>query len=384
MSSDKIERIKAAYERDMREQPKATKLGDIPISYEAITPEWMTANLCRDVPGAAVTEIILGEPDSGTSNRRRLFLRYNAAGEAAGLPASVFCKATHALANRILLSTAATLSETTFYNTIRPMLDIDAPEAYLADYDRESWASIIMLKDIGDEVTFCSHRTPMDMASVKSQLDILGTVHGQFHESPLFKDTLSGLVSFQGRFRSLDADHDFMTCCNAGVDAAVDVVPPALFARRAEIWPATLRAVDRMDVLPETFTHNDVHLKNWYMRDRPHMGLSDWQVSCRGHWSRDLAYTIVTALTPEDRRAMERDLIAYYLQRLHAAGGPQVSFDEAWFHYREQMSSVLAWWTMTLTPSNDMPDMQPLDITIEFIRRITIAMDDLGTLDVAA
>ncbi|MET0546308.1 MAG: phosphotransferase [Caulobacterales bacterium] len=383
MSDPKIERIRAAYERDMREQPKARKAGDIPISYEAITPEWMTALLCKDTPGAEVTEIRLGEPDSGTSNRRRIFLSYNAAGQAAGLPKSVFCKAAHALSNRLLLSSAATLSETIFFNKARAMLDIDAPEAYLADYDPESWASIVVMKDIGDEVEFCSHETPMDQASVRSQLDLLARLHGKFFESPLFDSELSDVPTFQFRFRNLVNKHGLQKCCEDGVDASEAITPARLFARRAEIWPATVRAVDRFDVLPVTYTHNDVHLKNWYIRDRPKMGLGDWQVVCRGHWSRDVAYTISTALTPENRRAWERDLVKFYLDRLHAEGGPKLPFDEAWLDYREQMLTALAWWTMTLTPSPEMPDMQPQDTTIEFIRRIIIAVDDLESLDVA-
>ncbi|MEJ2459065.1 MAG: hypothetical protein P8Y58_13380 [Novosphingobium sp.] len=43
--------------------------------------------------------------------------------------------------------------------------------------------------------------------------------------------------------------------------------------------------------------------------------------------------------------------------------------------------TVLAFWTNTLNPAPGMPDMQPRDSTLEFIRRITIAMDDLDTLD---
>lgn len=48
------------------------------------------------------------------------------------------------------------------------------------------------------------------------------------------------------------------------------------------------------------------------------------------------------------------------------------------------MLSALAWWTMMLTPAGDMPDMQPRDTAVEFIRRLAIAIDDLGSLDVAA
>jgi hypothetical protein len=380
-AADRFERIRQIYAREQVEKPVARQFGDIPVSYESITPEWMTAILCRDTPRAQVTEVRLGDPDSGTSNRRRIYVEYNDAGQAAGLPPSVFCKATQDLANRILLSTAGTKSEVRFFNEIRPTLDIDAPEAIFAAYDPESWASIIVLKDLAGQVEFCSHKTEMDEALARSQMDLLAKVHGEFHESPRFQNEFADMIVFRDRFHLLCNNNGFEKCCVDGFLASEEFVPQRLFAREAEIWPATVRAVDRHKGLPETLTHNDVHLKNWYIRGTQ-VGLGDWQVSCRGHWSRDLAYTIATALTPGQRRTMERDLVGYYLDRLQAAGGPKVSFDEAWDHYREQMLSALAWWTMTLTPAPNMPDMQPFDTTREFIHRLAVAIDDLDSLDV--
>ena len=87
--------------------------------------------------------------------------------------------------------------------------------------------------------------------------------------------------------------------------------------------------------------HDDVHLKNWYVAGNGEMGLSDWQDVSRGHWARDVAYAVSTALTVEDRRAWEQDLIKYYLEELRASGGPQVGFDEAWKVYRRQLITAL-------------------------------------------
>ncbi len=111
------------------------------------------------------------------------------------------------------------------------------------------------------------------------------------------------------------------------------------------------------------------------------MGLADWGVVHKGHWSRDLAYTIPTALTVEQRRAWERDLIVFYLDRLEAAGVERVSFSEAWMRYREALLSVLPSWTMTLAPTPDMPDMQPTETSLTFIERITQAIDDTDALE---
>jgi hypothetical protein len=87
-----------------------------------------------------------------------------------------------------------------------------------------------------------------------------------------------------------------------------------------------------------------------------------------------------------DRRSARvgKDLLRYYLDHLSAAGGPTVTFEDAWIHYRQQLMTALTWWTITLRPTKDLPDMQPRDTTLAFIGRISQAMEDVGTLDAFA
>jgi hypothetical protein len=58
-----------------------------------------------------------------------------------------------------------------------------------------------------------------------------------------------------------------------------------------------------------------------------------------------------------------------------------IEFDDAWQHYRQQLISALTWWTVTLTPPEGLPDMQPKRTSLEFIRRISTAIDDLDAMD---
>jgi len=167
-----------------------------------------------------------------------------------------------------------------------------------------------------------------------------------------------------------------------GFRAAEGVIPPRLFRRAEEIWPATLACVDEHGSLPWTLCHNDVHVKNWYALPGDKMGLSDWQCLSFGDWSRDLAYVVSSALTVEDRRRWERELIQYYLDRLAEGGVKGIGFDFAWTNYRRELLSALPWWTGTLTPSDQMPkDLHPEDISLEMIHRMTVAIDDLDALD---
>jgi hypothetical protein len=330
-----------------------------------------------------VTGHHLGELDSGTSNRRRIHLEYNSAGKLAGLPTALFCKASHGLANRITLGACgATSSEMLSYTQIVSALDIEAPVCYFARVDAETYNSMIMLGDLtGKAQAFCNHKTVMTRQCAESQLRLLGKLHGACYSNAQLNGRLALFPSWKEFFNNT-LIFGLREGSNAGFLAGKEVIPERLYQRYEDIWPATLAAVEAADRLPATLAHGDVHLKNWYVAANGEMGLSDWQCATRGHWGRDFAYAISTALTVEDRRSWEQELLAYYLDQLARAGGPKVDFGSAWDIYRQQLIPALTWWTITLNPAPDMPDMQPLDVTLEFVRRISTAMDDLDSLGV--
>lgn len=378
-----IDKIRAAYERDQqRKNVKVSAVDQLPVNFETLTADWLTAALCGAAPGAQVESFTLGPVDSGSSNRRRIAIDYNQAGRNAGLPAGIFCKATHDLANRLVLGVSGGAEgEVIFYRHLRPLLDIEAPRPYFASFEPETFNSLIMLGDLTDTVTeFCSHKTVITRARAESELRLLAAVHGTCYRDAKAATELKRLGTWPEFFTRTLA-FGMKEGSNEGFLAAKEVIPARVYARFDEVWPKTLASVERHNQFPMTLAHGDVHLKNWYVAGNGEMGLSDWQCNSRGHWSRDVAYAMTTALTVEDRRAWEKDLLAFYLRHLREQGGPQVSFEEAWLHYRQQMMTALTWWTITLRPTADLPDMQPRDITLEFIRRIATAMDDVGTMD---
>lgn len=381
--SELIARIQAAHARDIATNREAVTAADLPLSYEAITDRWLTAVLCAGAPGASVTGHTLGASDNGSSNRRKIYLTYNAAGEAAGLPRAVFCKSTHDLVNRIVLGVSGgAAGEALFYNEIRPSLDIEAPVAFFGRADLETFNSMIMLNDLSDTVTaFCDHRTDVTRGRAESQMRLLGTLHGTCYGNAALQGHLRKLPTWQ-QFFERTLGFGMREGSSAGFLASEHLMPARLYRRFPEVWPATVAAVDAADKLSATLAHGDVHLKNWYITGNGEMGLSDWQCCSYGHWGRDLAYTIGSALTVENRRAWERDLISLYLDTMASAGGPAISFEAGWDHYRRQIIPALTWWTVTLTPPEGLPDMQPADVTEAFIHRLATAMDDLDSLDV--
>lgn len=382
MSAD-AETIRRAYEADRRQVRPVTHAGQVPSTYEAITPEWLTAILCRDLPDARVTGFRLDERDDGSSNRRRIFVDYDEAGQAAGLPPRLFCKAAEGLENRIVLGVSDTaLAEADFYNRARGRLDIQATRAVFAGFDPETFAYIIVMPDMADDVTFCDERTRLDWAGAVSLVTTLAKLHGTFFESPELGSATLPFKHWPLWWRNMmTGAPTFPSFCDRGFRDAGSVIPARLYARADEIWPATEKSVARHLDLPRSLIHSDVHFKNWYRTNEDgELGLSDWQLATVGHWSRDYAFATTTALTVEQRRDWGEELLRVYLDRLAAAGGERPSYEDALTNVRQQLFSALAFWTITLRPTDDMPAMQPERTTYEFIKRMATAIDDLDSL----
>ena len=253
---DIVDYIRQCCEEEAKNHPVPRKYGDIPISYDAITTEWLTATLAPKSTSAAVKKFTLGPKDDGSSNRRRIEIEWEGV-DADKFPRSVFCKAAHSANNRIILSVGGTYSEVCFYNEIRPTIDIEAPVAYFADYNPKSWAAMIMLKDMGSGTHFCTHKTSLTKDQFAEQITILAKLHGQFYESK--KPFFQRLIQYKDRFQNL-VDVGIEEACRNGFREAKSGITPRLFAREAEIWPATLKSVQRNASLPQTTVHGDVHL----------------------------------------------------------------------------------------------------------------------------
>jgi len=377
-----IERVAGLFAEEVLDSP-VTDRDEVPRSYGAITDAWLTDVLCRDHPGAEVIAHRFDERDDGSSNRRRIMLDYNQVGTKAGLPQTVFCKAAETLNNRLVLGLSrAAQIEADYYNLVRGRLEIEAPEGLYARFDPHNFASLIMLRDLRGRAEFCDDRTAITRERAEQQIRTLANLHAPFYQSAeLGSPTLPFITWPRWWARMMAASPDFADCCDQAFVDCEDIMPARLFARRAEIWPATMLSVERHERLPHTLIHCDVHLKNWYIANDGAMGLSDWQITSIGHWSRDLIYTMTTALTVENRRAWERDLVELYLDLMAERGVPREPIDQVWISLRQQLMTALAFWTITLRPAEGMPDMQPLRTTREFLRRLLVAIDDHQALD---
>ena len=121
-----------------------------------------------------------------------------------------------------------------------------------------------------------------------------------------------------------------------GLERAAAVVPGEVRSLSGEelvddIWA---RYVGTLSEGPQTLLHGDPHIGNTYVLPDGEIGFLDWQVVRRGHWSHDVGYFLQSALTEDDRRRSEADLVEEYRRSLDVPDDSRPTAEEAWLRYR--------------------------------------------------
>ncbi|WP_174187219.1 phosphotransferase [Nocardia barduliensis] len=353
-----------------------------PTGRTEVTRDWLTAALCAGTAGAEVEDFETWDVSSGTAHRFGIRVSYNDVGRHANLPTDVFAKTTHGFRQRLILGFSKVLNgEPTFYTTFRPRLDIEAPNGYHGVWDDSSWRSITLMEDISASkgATFLSPIEPLSRPHVEDLLSNLAAMHGRFWDSEDLhthglRDSLD-VVSWPDRLVGLRSRSV------VGEKRAIQVIPKALHGRASEIFDATLRSLSNDRALTPTLLHGDPHAGQIYRTADGRIGLADWQVVHRGRWVFDVAYTLNTALSVENRRDWGEELIAFYLDRLTEAGGEKLDFDAAWLEYRRHAFYPYIAWVFTIGRAAYQPKYQPDTHSLAIIERAANAIVDLGAFE---
>jgi thiamine kinase-like enzyme len=360
----------------------ATDATDVPVAVGDITPDWLTKILCAKHPGAAITSLTEKDHSHGTTARGLLTMEYNEAGQAAGLPKSLFGKATPSLQERIITGlSGAARNECGFYNNVRPNLDLELPICYFANADPESHRSILLFTDhSSDGTVFTNPSVYIDREKAEGQVRLLAGLHAATRESPLLKE-IPGINTALGFQELLNMMINFEQDTYDGMEIAESVSPQSLMSSRETMYAKYMKSLELNVAMPSGLAHNDVHIGNWYVTPDGRMGLTDFQCGVLGHGSGDVAYALSSGLTVEDRRAWEQDLIKIYLEELHSKGVDRdVGFDDYWLWYRQQMFHGFAFWTYTIGAKDTNDEMQPQAYCLTNIERMAAALDDLESL----
>lgn len=332
------------------------------------TVEDIDAGILSKVLGTTVRSVRVLDRDAGTSSRARLVLTGK------DVPESVFVKVAAKTAATRLMGELGRLGQTEvrFYNQLAPQLT-GLPYAYGAAFDSWTGRYLLVLEDLpAESCEFPDTLHPISPDQAGLIIELLADLHAAFWNR-LPRDgrgPLGWLYTPSGDVTSLLTGSLMHASMKRLAERSPFPVDNGRFI--ADNYRAVAALIDTP---PHTVMHGDAHPGNMYFYGGK-AGLLDWQAVRRGHPSRELAYTLITSLTPEDRRATQRDLLDDYRRALAAAGGPDLDRDDLWLRYRQ---SALYGYVAPLITAG-MGGMQVEGIAMEGLRRGVAALDDLETV----
>ncbi|BAX93014.1 phosphotransferase [Mycobacterium shigaense] len=325
------------------------------------------AAVLSTVMGRTVRSVRVLSSDAGTSSRARLVLTGN------GVPESVFVKVGARTAATRLMGELGRLghTEVRFYSQLAPEVP-GVPEAYGTAFDPWTGRYLVVLEDLPESCVFPDTLHPLSTDQAGLIVELLATVHGTFWERVRQhgRGPLAWLYTPSGDVTSLLTGSLMKASIKRLAERTSIPVEHGRFI--ADNYRA---AAALIDTSPNTVMHGDAHPGNMYFRDGE-AGLLDWQAVRRGHPSRELAYTLITSLTPDDRRSAQRELLDVYRRALAANGGPDLPRDDLWLRYRQ--AALYAYVAPLITAG--MGGMQVEDIAMEGLRRGVAALEDLETV----
>ncbi|OBI18387.1 phosphotransferase [Mycobacterium sp. E2497] len=320
------------------------------------------------VMGTTVRSVRVLGSDAGTSARARLVLTGK------DVPSSVFVKLAATTAATRLMGELGRLghTEVRFYNQLAPQI-IGVPYAYGTAFDPWTGRYLLVLEDLpAESCEFPDTLHPLSLEQAGLIVELLADLHATFWDRlPRGgRGPLGWLYTPSGDVTSLLTG----SLMHASVRRLAERTEIPL--ENGRFIADNYRAVAALiDTPPHTVMHGDAHPGNMYFHGGK-AGLLDWQAVRRGHPARELAYTLITSLTPEDRRANQRELLDDYRRALAAAGGPELDRDDLWLRFRQ--AALYAYVAPLITAG--MGGMQVEDIAMEGLRRGVAALDDLETV----
>lgn len=352
----------------------------LPRNIDDITPATLNSILIDN--NARIGSITIkdikrfGDGNVSTSERAHIAVEY--AANPSGLPEHLVVKMTADSSAYCTQLHAIYVNEVDFYTRLRPQIDIETPKTAGGFFDPASNRYALLLEDIAVRgARFTSIKDDYNVENAKSILDTLAKLHSGFWNSPRFATDLKWVQSHtQGNV------HDLMHgLIRQGIRAEIEKEKfKREFLGRMRVTEEELHrgftALQRhQSTLPQTLLHGDPHIGNVYLLPDGTGGLYDWQISVRGCAIHDITYHIVTSLPIEIRRAQEKALIAYYLDRLGTYSDADVpTLDEFWLEYRRAClwGVYIGWLTCPITNYG-------WEVNILAHLRVTTAFEDHDT-----
>jgi hypothetical protein len=350
-----------------------TTARSVPKTWDEITPEWMSAALAAEHPGATVEAVTVQGRDDGTNRRARLGLTYSA-GDG---PATVFAKAADPAHKALIRLTSGMFHEPRLFISGVP-LPLEHPVVYSAAIDEDDYDFVLIMEDLtarGADPR--DGARPMTVEQVATGVRGLGRMHGKFWGQRVVREPALGWLEPFLPWDGMQAAPLPAALERLGDDAPAQVMSLTIDELIDSIWKPYIRT---LTTSPQTLLHGDPHIGNSYLLPSGEVGFLDWQVARRGNWSLDLGYFLQGALTVEDRRSSERALLEEYRDALGLPADEMPSIDEIWLRYRASVAHGLTLWLVTASAG----EWQRVDVAVALAQRYALAYTELDTASALA
>jgi hypothetical protein len=307
----------------------------IAASSDKIDAEWMTQALraAGVLPRGRVSNVA-GKPVGNglVGDSFRFSLTYE--GAPADAPASVVGK--FPAADPASRGSGAALGlymrEVSFYREIADTVGIITPRAYYAEIDPATSDFTLIFEDLGparqgDQLEGCS------LDDAKTALLEAAALH-----APRWGDSsLEEAAWLKAGEATLPMVTQMLPSVIAGFQARYDGLLEPELLKLIERLPAAMLASGTDRSTPRTVQHGDFRLDNILFDIQGgarRMGTLDWQTLALGPGVSDAAYFLSAGISPELRRANERELIGLYHAELVRLGVRDYDFETCWTDYR--------------------------------------------------
>ncbi|POS74169.1 hypothetical protein DHEL01_v207436 [Diaporthe helianthi] len=314
----------------------------LPTTVEGVTSAWSSKIL-----NAPVEKLTIISVRRGSSSTLVVDLEYDPAENKTNLPLRIFFKGGF---NPELVAIAPSLLDTyrreaEFYHYLSPILmasGMNLPKTWYSGVDSSSGQGIVVLEDL--TTRGCSFGTPNEPWPVDrvlqgvEQLAILHAKTWKCAQDPEYKWLKTNNGGLRGIILELTKPGPF----NAVVPKNLEILGPdfdktiLLDSSRIVTAFKKLWESDSSGEL-DCFIHGDPHIDNTYMTASGEPGFLDWQAASTGNCFHDVSYFVASALTVEDRRASEEQIVRHYLETLRNLGVGQIDWDMGWHEYKKHL-----------------------------------------------
>lgn len=302
----------------------------IPRTPEDITPQWLGSALGADISDVQVTAIGTGQ----TGATYRVTARYAADTQSPTLPETFAVKLPaqdDTVRERVALGY---LSEVEFYSAVTAEVAIPVPGCYHSEISSDGTDFVLVLADMapaeqGDQIAGCTS------AEALLAVEALAGLHGPSWGERRFFDLPSIVMPKPGDEAAAKGMGDVAVMA---ADITLDKLGGSVSDEDRDTLVTSMSLVTTWLLAePDRFSlmHGDYRLDNLlYDPDRTRVTVVDWQTMGVGLPARDLTYFTATSLAPEDRAAVERDLVERYHAALLTHGVTDYDIETCWQDYR--------------------------------------------------